>query len=93
MVVKLDETTEPEREQECPTSDTTRSEDVHKGASLLLQINSNPLRAHGLPSELAQSVMASCAGASFKIATSCDGQGQYTGSPVLERLVAISPAL
>ena len=36
MVVKLDETTEPEREQECPTSDATRSEDAHKGASFLL---------------------------------------------------------
>lgn len=30
MVVKLCETTEPEREQECPTSDATRSEDAHR---------------------------------------------------------------
>ena len=43
----------------------------------------NPLSVHGLPSELAQSVKASCRGASIRIACNGAGQGQNTGSPVL----------
>jgi hypothetical protein len=52
-----------------------------------------PLVVQGLPSELAHSVIASCDGASAKIAVNGDGHGQNTGSPVFERFVAISAAL
>jgi hypothetical protein len=53
----------------------------------------NPLRVHGLSSELAQRVIASCFGASARIAVSGEGHSQKTGSPVFDRLVAISPSL
>jgi hypothetical protein len=49
-----------------------------------------PFKVQGLPLEVAHSVMASCRGASARIADSGAGQGQNTGSPVLDRLVAIS---
>ena len=62
-------------------------------ACVIRQEARKPLTVHGLPLELAQSVIASWAGAAARMAVSGAGQGQNTGSPVLDRLVAISFAL
>jgi hypothetical protein len=60
---------------------------------IFLHDASKPSVVHGLPLELAQSVIALCSGAFARISVSWTGQGQNTGSPVFVNLVAISFAL